>query len=436
MTLRLIELNDSGVRVFREGKIICESPGVAIVEHNKVVTGTEAEARAHLNPRAVNNRFWQHLNEIKFTSATRQVRHHADLAYHHLSTLLAQAGRPPDAVLAVPSHYDDQQLALLLGIAEACELKVSGLVDAAVAAVAAVAPEGRYTVADIHQHHVTLTLVEVGGSTRRTSTETVDQSGLNRIYEACVDLISDAFLEQSRFDPLHEADTEQLLYTHLPKWLDEASKAMEIQITVEYQGNRFSAKIPTREFTRVTEMVLAPINERLPGNTRVLLCARLAQLPGSMDFLAPVDALAADACFQGVAEHRLELAVDTSGVSFVTALPRASNPVLDVRTPGAASSDALRGATHLLTGSRALALSKTPLYLKPDGTIGKTSEGSAACAITLDAGVATLRVNGADTRLNGELISGSCQVKPGDHITLQDGRALFIPIAVFDSSAP
>ena len=56
MTLRLIELNDSGVRVFREGKIVCESPGVAIVERNKVITGTEAQVSVQLNPRAVNTR--------------------------------------------------------------------------------------------------------------------------------------------------------------------------------------------------------------------------------------------------------------------------------------------------------------------------------------------------------------------------------------------
>jgi len=436
MTLRLIELNDSGVRVFREGKIVCESPGVAIVERNKVITGTEAQASVQLNPRAVNTRFWQHLNEVKLPNANRQARHHADLAYHHLSTVLAQAGRPPDAVLAVPGQYDEQQLALLLGIAEACDLKVSGLIDGAVAAVAGALPEGRYTVADIHQHHVSLTLVEVDEAARRTSAKTVDQSGLNRIYEAYVDLISDAFMEQSRFDPLHEADTEQLLYTYLPKWLEEALNAPEIQIAVEYHGNRFSAKIPTREFSRVTERVLAPINDHLPGGTGLLLCARLAQLPGSVDHLAPIDVLAVDACYQGVAEHRLSLTGDGSGVPFVTALPRASNPVLGRPTPRSEKTDTLGGATHLLAGSMALALSPSPLYLKPDGTLGKTPEMTDACAITLDAGIATLRVNGADTRLNGELVSGSCQVKPGDHITLRDGRALFIPIAVFDSSAP
>ncbi|MCZ6666478.1 MAG: hypothetical protein O7B81_14335 [Gammaproteobacteria bacterium] len=435
MTLRLIELNDSGVRVFREGKIVCESPGVAIVEPNKVITGTAAQASAQLNPRAVNNQFWQHLNEVKLPNANRQVRHHADLAYHHLRTVLAQAGRPPDAVLAVPGHYDERQLALLLGIAQACDLKVSGLIDSAVAAVAGALPEGRYTVADIHQHHVTLTLVEVDETARRRSAKTIDQTGLNHIYEACVDLISDAFMEQSRFDPLHEADTEQLLYTRLPKWLEEAANAPEIQIAVEYHGNRFSAKIPTREFSRVTEKVLAPINDHLPGDSGLLLCARLAQLPGSVDHLAAIDVLAVDACYQGVAEHRLKLAGDGSGVPFVTALPRAANPVLGRSKPRSEKTDALGAATHLLAGSRALALSNSPLYLKPDGTVDKTPEVTEACAISLDAGIATLRVNGADTRLNGELVSGSCQVRPGDHITLKGGRALFIPIAVFDSGA-
>ena len=437
MALYAIELNDAGVRVIREGKIVCESPGFAIIENNAVVTGVDAQSRAHLNPRAVNNRFWQQLNEAKLPNATRQCRHHADLAYHHLKSILHQVGRPSDAVFSVPGHYNDEQLALLLGIAEACGLKISGLVDSSVAAVASCAPQGHYTVADIHQHHLTLTTVEVDKQVRRTTVDAVDQSGVNRIYEACVDLIADAFLEQSRFDPLHEADTEQLLYSHLPKWLDEATKAQEIQISVEYRGNRFSVKIPTRAFERVTEMVLAPVRDHLSGKSQLLLCASLAQLPGCMNYLAPAQVLKRDASYRGVAEHRLELMAGKTGVSFVTSLPPASSPSLDAfSTPASEAADTSRNATHLLAGSYARALSSNPIYLVPDGTIASTADGSQSCAITLDEGIATLRVNGADTRLNGESVSGSCQIKPGDHITLQGGRALFIPIAVSDYRAP
>ena len=436
MALYVIELNDAAVRVVREGIIVCESPGIAIIDNNTVITGADAHARAHLNPRATNNRFWQQLNETKMPNAMRQCRHHADLAYHHLKAILVQIGRPSDAVFGVPGHYDQEQLALLLGIAEASGLKISGLVDSSVAMVAGCAPQGHYTVADIHQHHITLTTVDVGKHVRRTAVDTVDQSGLNRIYEACVDLIADAFLEQSRFDPLHEADTEQLLYSHLPKWLDEATKAHEIQISLEYRGNRFSVKIPTREFDRVTEMVLAPISDHLTGNAQLLVCARLAQLPGCMNYLAPAQALKLDACYRGVAEHRLEFAVGKAGVSFVTSLPRAPNPSLEAVTIVSSTAATSGIATHVLAGSYALALSSSPLYLIPDGTVAKSAEGKQSCAITLDSGIATLRANGADTRLNGELVSGSCQIRPGDHITLQGGRALFIPIAVSDYRAP
>ena len=436
MALYVIELNDAAVRVVREGKIVCESPGVAIIDDHSIITGAEAHARAHLNPRAANSRFWQQLNEAKLPNAMRQCRHHADLAYHHLKAILAQVGRPSDAVIGVPGHYNQGQLALLLGIAEACGLKISGLVDSNVAAVAGCAPPGHYTVADIHQHHVTLAAVDVGEHARRTAVDTIDQSGLTRIYEACVDLIADAFLEQSRFDPLHEADTEQLLYSHLPKWLEEATKAHEIQISVEYRGNRFNAKVPTREFDRVTEMVLAPISEHLKGNSQLLVSAGLAQLPGCMTYLAPAQALKRDACYQGVAEHRLELAAGKAGVSFVTSLPCAPKPSLEAVTVVASETAASRIATHVLAGNHALALSNSPIYLIPNGTVAKIAEGKESCAVMLDGDVAMLRANGADTRLNGELVSGSCQIKPGDHITLEGGRALFIPIAVSDYHAP
>ena len=138
-----------------------------------------------------------------------------------------------------------------------------------------------------------------------------------------------------------------------------------------------------------------------------------------------------------MAEHRLELMAGKTGVSFVTSLPRANSPSLDAATTASGEvADTSGIATHLLAGSQARALSSSPIYLVPDGTIASTADGNESCAITLDGGIATLRVNGADTRLNGESVSGSCQIKPGDHITLQGGRALFIPIAVSDYRAP
>ena len=436
MAFYVIELNDAAVRVCRDGKIVCDSPGVAIIEGNTVITGLEAQSQAHLNPRAVNNRFWQRLNEIKLPNSRRQCRHHADLAFHHLSAILRQIGHPSEATISAPAYYDHEQLELLLGIAEACGLKVSGLVDSSVAAVAGCAPQGHYTVADIHQHQVTLTTVNVGERVRRGTIRTVDHAGRNRVHEACVELIADAFLEQSRFDPLHEAGTEQLLYEHLPGWFEAANNGDEIEVSVTYMGNRFTAKVATREIDRVAGMVLSPVRDQIANNSQLLVSANLAQIPGLMDLLAPAVALRRDACYHGVSEHKSEITGSKDGVSFVTNLPPNQHPSLEPFPPGPGSPTASQTATHVLAGSHAIAISRIPIFLKSDGSIASAAEPHESCTVTLHGDDATLRVNGADTKLNGESISGSCQLKPGDQITLQGGRALFIPIVLSDHCAP
>lgn len=435
MAFYLIELNDAAVRVFRDGKLICDSPGVAVIEGNTVITGLEAQSQAHLNPRAVNNRFWQQLNELKLPTPQRHCRHHADLAFHHLTSILSQIGHPSEAVISAPGYYQHEQLALLLGITEACGLKVMGMVDTSVAAVASCAPQGSYTVADIHQHRVTLTTVDVGERVRRAAIYCVDHVGTNRIHEACVEVVADAFLEQSRFDPLHEADTEQLLYGHLPTWFEIANARNEIEVSVTYQGNRFAAKVPTRDIEHVTQMVLSPVRDQIAGNSRLLLSANLAHIPGATNLFTPATVLRQDACYHGCSEYRTEILGNQDGVSFVTNLPSSPHPTLEPSPPAADNPMDSQAATHVLTGNHAIAISRTPIFLRPDGSIGSVAGSQKSCTVTLDGGNAMLRANGADTKLNGESISGSCQIKPGDHISLQGGRALFIPIVLSDYCA-
>ena len=49
-------------------------------------------------------------------------------------------------------------------------------------------------------------------------------------------VIADAFVKQSRFDPLHTAETEQLLLDRLTDWLAVASSRESIALEIEYMG--------------------------------------------------------------------------------------------------------------------------------------------------------------------------------------------------------
>ena len=53
--------------------------------------------------------------------------------------------------------------------------------------------------------------LEVSGAVKRTAVKVIDDVGLLAIQDKCVNHIADLFVQQSRFDPLHHAATEQAL---------------------------------------------------------------------------------------------------------------------------------------------------------------------------------------------------------------------------------
>lgn len=429
MSLNVIELNDTGIRVTRDGTVVCTSPGIALVDRHAVLCGEAALQRAQIQPRDVYQHFWRQLNETPLADARRHCRHHADLAYHHLASVLDAAGRPAEAVLVVPGHYDDAQLALLLGIARALKLEVAGLVDSSIAALAACAPAGRYGVVELYRHHVSVSTVVVDTEVRRLAFDDIEQAGLARIEAAAVDLVAAALLGQARFDALHEASSAQLLHDQLPRWLAQAAQQSEVAISLDYRGKRFSARVAARDFMHITDMVLATVCERLPAQSQVLVSATLAALPGALEQLAPARALPADACYRGVAAHRLALGTGKDGVAHVTQLPPARTPLFENREADAQRDSPRRAPSHVLAGHAAHAIAVTPLYLHADGRVATAADG-ASCAIARRGEQAVLHVNGVETRINGVLAASSSVLQAGDHITLAGGRALFIPIIV------
>jgi hypothetical protein len=433
MSLTIIELSDTALVVTRDGKQVCRSPSIAVLSADGVVTGDVAQTRAHTQPRGLHRRFWQQLNERPLARAQAHCRHHADLAYHHLHAVVRAAGQPREAVLVVPSHYGESELALLLGIAQAAELKVLALVDGALAAVAGCAPEGEYTVIDIDQHHACLTRVVVkDGYAERQSVEFLDETGLHRVETAALDLIADALLGQARFDVRVEAAIEHVLHSHLPQWLAQATRSPEVTIELDYRGTRFSARVPAREFVHVTGMVLANVQEHIHDATRLLASARLAALPGALAMLAPIFALSSDAVPRALAAQRF--APTAQGTAFWTRLPANPMPSLAATLPITAPARDPQ-PTHLLAGNCAVALTRAPLYLRTDGSVSAAAhDGASAVALLGDS--VRLRAGAQETRVNGVVISESCALHVGDHVTLAGGRIVFVPIVVSESSAP
>src|SRR5690606_8064319 len=109
-------------------------PGFAHVERGRIVTGEEARRVSRLKPRQTSSRFWSALSLDAGSAGADVGKSAAELAYAQLDAIWKRTGSgAEDVVLVVPGGYGREQLGLLLGLAQECEIPVRALVDAAVA---------------------------------------------------------------------------------------------------------------------------------------------------------------------------------------------------------------------------------------------------------------------------------------------------------------
>ena len=234
MSLAAIELTDAAVALARDGELLSESPGFALMEEDTLRLGDDARCRARLAPRSVSTRFWSRLsNDSVFPAAPAGVTF-AELAQAHVSSVWASAGEGVDGViLAVPGSFERAQLGLLLGITEQLSLPVCGLVDSALTACRLPAGKGLVVHVDVHLHGTVITGIEAGETFRRTFAHHTDGHGLVELYDEWITLIAEQFVHTTRFDPLHRAQSEQAIYDRLPLWLStlvaQASMGIEME---------------------------------------------------------------------------------------------------------------------------------------------------------------------------------------------------------------
>ncbi len=441
MAAAVIELNDHELRIAKDGKIVARSPACAIVQGTEIKIGDAAYREAYLHPRDHHNRFWYQLDQAALRRSSRAARHHADLAFKHLEHVHKAAGSPALMVFALPGGYSKEQLALLLGIAEACKIQVVALVDAAVAAAADCVAPGKFHHVEIQQHRTVITELLVDDTVTRTKVETIDGSGTDHLMTRFVSVISDQFLAQARFDPLHQANTEQLLYNELSKWLTLLRSRREIKVHIEFRGSRFEARISKSDIVAVAEQTYRDIHDRIPPHHRCLIGNRLAAMPGFAESRANQTVLPENAVFNGCTELAERSVDKKQGVSLLTRLKASSLPTIGTETAAttslpAASRPTDNAPTHVLSGTNAYEITATPLYLFATGEALRTASEEAVAHLRRN-GSATHLVaeNGARLRLNGRPAGAETPLSPGDEITVEGAACIYLPITVVSSDA-
>lgn len=327
-----IELVDAGVTsVDDRGRMTGPSPAVAIADRDEIVVGRDAAARARLHPRHLHSRFWQDLATEGLSRPFPEHLRTADLAHAHLSRVWRDAGlEDAQVLLAVPGVMSRAQLGLLLGIAEACDMTVVGLVDVAVAAAAGRPTRPRCLHLDIHLHRAVLTVLSHGVEVRRELVVEDQRIGLASLHDGWARAVAGKFVTTTRFDPLLAAATEQALYSQLPAHLRSLRDRQAIEIAMSSGGRRHAIDFELAEATAAAAgyaALLDLVQTRTGGaGTTLLLSDRTAGLPGLGDLLAPIDGLeVVELHPAAAASSALDLAARIAGegpaLRLVTALP-------------------------------------------------------------------------------------------------------------------
>ena len=433
----VIELNDSEVTVVQSGLIVASSPGIAVLKQDRIELGQAALESTHIDPRNTFSRFWSNLNQDNFKHRTKLARHNADLAFAHLSALHEMAGEVDRVVFAVPGSFTNGQLSLLLGLAEASPFTVTGLVDAAVAATAATAGAGKYNHLDIHLHHTVITSLEVSDIVNRTAVKAINDVGLLDLQDKCVNHIADLFVQQSRFDPLHHAATEQALCNLLAQCLHELETEADTMVVLEFENARYQARVNREHLVEALRPLYDKIIAAVDPSCVSLVNERLSDLPAFTDHLAvaskKVEILDERAVFSGCTGYTLGDKSTDGEIYFVTQLKAAAQPAITHAATAASMEQAPgAGATHVLVDTEAHPLGEVPLYLSALGVLTESSAQESLCSLVLNESTAMLAPGGdpALVFVNGRAVTGNTGLKPGDAIGFTGSAQEFTLIRV------
>ena len=438
-----LELNDALLAVADPSGLLHTEPGYVVVELGTVRFGTEALPALRRHSQQASSRYWRNLSALPLAPPLGSFRSNAEIVAAQLRRLWSRFGEGRAGVLyAIPAWWTEEQLQALVELSGGLGMPVLGMVDAAVAACRQEQPGRELLQLDAGLHSLTLTRIRQAGVAAlgdlARDRESFPKLGIEPLLRLCMEILARRFVECSRFDPLHDAATEQLLFDQLPDWLARLARADEAQLDLTTSSGSFGATIQAVDFrlrvARACEPLLRTLRARIAerGPHAVQVHHRLADIPGVLEALlrlpdTVVHVLAPGAAAAGLAGRAA--AVPQGAVAAVTTeLPWDDGPAefSAVRSAPPSGRDSL--PTHVLMGHRAYALGAGPFRIGAELQDGEAGLALDPALRGLSRQHCTLRrEHGAlfvvdhsrfGTWLNGHRIDGAALVQPGDVLSI------------------
>jgi hypothetical protein len=435
MSVLAIEFNDASLTGVVGGELRFAEPGYAVAPDGNLMLGRAARSVARRYPRYLQNRYWSELSENDLPAPVAGAVTAADLAHAQLAELWQMGGSDCDAaIFAVPANWSGEQLGLLLGMAQEEGVPVAGFVDAAVAATRREYPGRSLFAVEAYLHATDVAQLNQDGQVSIGERQWLPDLGVERLERVAMAYMAGCFVAQARFDPLHDAESEQALYDQLDQRLEQLSREAAVDADLTTRAGGFQARLEqtglAERITEACQPLLQRLRALLPAGraAAIQVGPRLGAFPGVVPALAALPDTAVFVLEPGAVSRGAVRAAgrpDGGAIRLVSRLSWDQPAAPDSVSSQAA--DAIR-PTHLLDGNRAYRLADHALSIGTTlapGDFGIAIDSAIAgvsrrhCSVEKDAGRIILRDHSRyGTRLNGHLIDGSAVLQAGDVIAI------------------
>jgi len=287
----VLYINDSDISLFQDGVICYQEPGYAFVDNHGIQIGKEAIGKSRIFPKNIENEHWLNLSTSKLKSNNSHHYSSADLVSHQLEEIQSVLNQDTSIIVLVPPYMTNDQLSLFLGIANDLNLSIIAFIDSSVAASRYQYTDAKLVHIDLHLHNMSVSLLSQEGKVKVDESIMIENCGQTAFYKAWINMISAAFIDQCRFDPLHSAESDQAIIDGLPLWVSDSIKKVTVEISVKYGNQIYEIEIESAKFYEAAKPLYRLLTNRLRSIFSVndlpaiQLTNQVAQLPGVIDVL-------------------------------------------------------------------------------------------------------------------------------------------------------
>ena len=414
----ILELDDTEIRLSKDGDIVNTEPGIAWAEVKELKFGEAALRVAKLYPARVHTQYWNLLDQSHVEPKGFAVETQADLVYQQLLHIKAQGklGDKDEVVIVVPSDRTEQQLRLLYGIALKAGYNVVDFVDLGVAG--ALACEGMDAIAyiSVGMQRTVITHLRVSDRVVRENVSVTPQLGLLPLSNTWIRMVAEKFLVSTRFDPRKFAETEQQIFDQILAFVQSPKNNTTIE--TEYRGFTRQVEISKAEVIDAAQDRYASALSHLSAEEDLVLSNTTHTLPGLTDALTQNGRKHFVSSVRSMVDELIASLgddLDSGQCTLHTSLPKQATSTPDVEPRDDAHTESPIHPTHILHQATAYPIGSE--FTADSGELGESQ------LFTLEhraQGTALKIGTSAPITVNGARVRAELFVQPGDRISVLD----------------